>query len=71
MIDREPESFDERLVRHAELFLAPTEQHRRTVVVHLASELRGESRLADAGLTRDEHHVRVPVGARRLAPQPR
>ena len=61
MIDREPQSLDERLVRHAELFLAPTEQHRRTVVVHLASELRGESRLADAGLTRDEHRrARAP-----------
>ena len=65
VIDREAQCFDERLVRHAELFLAATEQHRCAVVVHLASELRCKPRLADPGLTRDEHDV---ARARRSTP---
>ena len=43
VVDREPERFDERLVRHAELLLAPSEQHDCPVVMHLARELRGET----------------------------
>ena len=62
------ERFDERLERHAEPVVAPTEEHEAAVEIDRAAELGREARLADAGLARDEHRA---ARARRPRPSTR
>ena len=53
-VDEVLQRFDERLVREAQVLVAPTEQHGRAVRVRALRELGGEARLADARLAGNE-----------------
>ena len=57
MTDEVGESLDPGSERHREVFYTGAEQDRGAVLVGAPGHLCGERRLADAGLTRHEHHV--------------
>ena len=59
--------FDERLVGHHVLLIAPTRQHRRVLVVQHAGELDHQARLAHARVAADERDAST-VGRHRLSP---
>ena len=65
VVDDERECFDEGLVGHPELVVAPAVEHGHALHVCAAPELARQTGLPDAGLARDEHEGPLPSAASR------
>ena len=59
----------ERLVGHERLLVGPPVEHDRSDLVGLAREGGAKARLADAGLTGEQHEAALGAGGGELAPQ--